>query len=295
MSIFDDVWDVATLGTIDSPFAVPDQPPAPDYTAAAEATAAGNLEMAGYSTQANRPDMFNPWGSSTWTNETDEAGNPINWANTVNLSPEQQALFDQQQKTDLLQGDLAYQGLQNTGDMFSTPYKTGLDEIGSYDDKRSGIVDAMMARTSEDVSEGRDQKRSQLVAQGIPVGSPAFQKEMKMFDRRLTDANQQAEIYATDQISTMMGDDRATRNQTVQEALLERQTPLNELNALRSGASVQNPSFDSFSQQQQILGPDYLSATTAQGNWDLAGWNADVAQNNMIVGGIFDVGAAAAS
>ena len=42
-------------------------PAAPNYQAAAQATAAGNLQNAQYATQANRPNMTTPWGTSTWT------------------------------------------------------------------------------------------------------------------------------------------------------------------------------------------------------------------------------------
>jgi len=43
-------------------------PAAPDYKAAAQATAEGNLQSAQQATVANRPDMYTPYGSSTWTN-----------------------------------------------------------------------------------------------------------------------------------------------------------------------------------------------------------------------------------
>lgn len=42
-------------------------PPPPDYKAAAEATADGNLKAAQYAAQANRVDQYTPWGSSTWS------------------------------------------------------------------------------------------------------------------------------------------------------------------------------------------------------------------------------------
>ena len=42
---------------------------APDYAGAAEKTAQGNMEMLRYQTDANRPSMYTPWGSSTWSNE----------------------------------------------------------------------------------------------------------------------------------------------------------------------------------------------------------------------------------
>jgi hypothetical protein len=269
----------------------PEQPAAPDYAGLAEQTAAGDLEMAQYATQANRPDMFTPWGSQTWAQDPND---PASWTSTTTLSPEQQALFEQGQATDLLGSQLAHQGLTATGEMFATPYTTGLGEMGDYESKRGGLIDAMMARTTEDVGKQRATKEAQLIAQGIPKNSEAFDTEMQRFERQLTDARQQAELGATQQISQMLGDERATRGQTIQEALLERQTPLNELNALRSGGQVGMPQFSPFAQQQTTAGPDYLGAGMAQGQWDLAGWNADVARNNMILEGLFGLGAAGA-
>jgi len=43
-------------------------PPAPDYKGAAEATAAGNLAAAQQTTAANRPNIYTPYGSQTWSN-----------------------------------------------------------------------------------------------------------------------------------------------------------------------------------------------------------------------------------
>jgi len=44
-----------------------DAPPPPDYTAAAQATAAGNLEAAKYAAQANRVNQITPYGNLTYT------------------------------------------------------------------------------------------------------------------------------------------------------------------------------------------------------------------------------------
>ena len=56
----------------------PSAPPAPDYTGAAQATAAGNLETEKYRTAANRVNQYNPYGSIEYTNTPkttfDEAG-----------------------------------------------------------------------------------------------------------------------------------------------------------------------------------------------------------------------------
>lgn len=47
--------------------------PAPDYTGAAQATAASNLNAARAATTANRPTQITPWGTSTWSNNYNQA------------------------------------------------------------------------------------------------------------------------------------------------------------------------------------------------------------------------------
>lgn len=51
-------------------------PKQPDYTAAAEATAKGNLDLARQNAEANRINQYTPWGSLTYTNnrQFDQAG-----------------------------------------------------------------------------------------------------------------------------------------------------------------------------------------------------------------------------
>jgi len=44
----------------------PPAPPAPDYAGAAQATADGNLDMARYTTGANRVNQYSPYGSPTY-------------------------------------------------------------------------------------------------------------------------------------------------------------------------------------------------------------------------------------
>jgi hypothetical protein len=67
---------------------------------------------------------------------------------------------------------------------------------------------------------------------------------------------------------------------------------LNEFNSFRTGAQIQQPNYYAPGMQQTTSGPDALGATMAQGNWDLAGYNADVASRNAMMGGMFGLGAA---
>jgi len=64
---------VSAVGSI---FTGPEKPAVPDYAGAAEKTAQSNLEMAKYTTRANRPTQITPFGTQTWTNSGgfDQAG-----------------------------------------------------------------------------------------------------------------------------------------------------------------------------------------------------------------------------
>lgn len=100
-------------------------PAAPNYTAAAEATAAANNAQTDKQTWANRPTINTPWGTSSWSAVagTDPAtGLPINnWTNTINLSPEQQAALGSQQAITAGRSSAALGLLGQATDAFSRP------------------------------------------------------------------------------------------------------------------------------------------------------------------------------
>lgn len=250
----------------------PDPPPAPDYAGAAEATAAGN-----------RVNQYTPWGSSVWTAPTEGD----TWSQTITLSPEQRRLMNLNNQTDIKMAKLGLMGLNATSDLFSTPYSSGMSDITDYGGERDRITQNMLARVNTDIQREKEDLHSQLVAQGVPPGSPAYQREMEYIDRKQTDARQQAELASTEQIGQLQNQEIQRRRQRISEILQERQTPLNELNAFRTGTQVGMPQFP-----DTPAGPDYLTAAGLQSQYDLAGWNADIAQRNAILGGLFGMGAA---
>ena len=74
----------------------PSAPAAPNYTAAAQATAQGNLAAAQQATAANRVNQVTPYGTLTYKEQgTDSMGNPM-WTATQALSADQQKILDQQ-------------------------------------------------------------------------------------------------------------------------------------------------------------------------------------------------------
>lgn len=92
----------AVGGAVSGLFGGGKTPATPDYTGAAEKTAQGNLEAVKYQTQANRPTMVTPWGTSTWTQNGDN-----NWVNTVNLTPDAKSALDSQLNVQRNQSSLA--------------------------------------------------------------------------------------------------------------------------------------------------------------------------------------------
>jgi len=69
--------------------------------------------------------------------------------------------------------------------------------------------------------------------------------------------------------------------------------PINVINALRTGAQVQNPTYANVPQQAQVAGPDILGATQAQYNAQLAGVNAQNAASGNFMNGLMSLGGAA--
>jgi len=79
----------------------PSAPAAPNYTAAAEATASGNLDAARVATAANRVNQVTPYGNLNYAETgTDSYGNPT-WTATTSLSDVGQQLLNNQNAASL--------------------------------------------------------------------------------------------------------------------------------------------------------------------------------------------------
>lgn len=83
-----------------------------------------------------------------------------------------------------------------------------------------------------------------------------------------------------------------TRQNALQEAMMQRNLPLNEINALRSGSQVQMPQFQGY-QGSNISPAPLFNATQAQGQADMGLYNAQMGSSNATTGGIAALGSAA--
>lgn len=241
-----------------------DPPPAPDYTGAAVATA-----------NSNRTNQITPYGNLTYTpNASGNAADP--WTATINLSPTGQRLLDQYNQTSLGLGALQSQGLDAVrASMANQPNPANLP--ARQINPGQTAQDAIMARQMPILNQQHDRLDNQLANQGIAIGSEAYKQAQDQFGRQVNDATSQAALQGID-----VG--QQARQQAIQEQNYYANQPLNQLNALRSGAQVTNPTFG-----QTAPGVNYSGAAANQYNAALNNYNAQTGNQNAMMGGLFSL------
>jgi hypothetical protein len=259
-------------------------PPAPDYTSAAKETASGNLDAARAATAANRVNQVTPYGNLDYTiSGQDPYGNPT-WTATQSLAPAQQKLLDYQNQASLGLGELTGKGLGYVNNMLDTPFDTSKLPTTGFNPSQS-YQDAYMQRLAPQISQSREALNTQLANSGIPVGSEAYKRAMQAQGMKENDLLAAATTQG-------FGVGQQARQSALQEQAYLRNEPLNTLNAVRSGAQVQGPSFVNSAQQANTAGPDLLGATQMGYNAQLGAANAQNAANNQMTQGLFSLGGA---
>lgn len=272
-----------------------DAPPPPDYAGAANATAAGNLEASKYATKANRADQYTPYGSSTWQNIGDDR-----WAQSINLTPEGQALLDQQNKTSQNLANLQDTASARVAAQQGRGWNDGLiktqgQAYNPYADTNTA-TQSIMARLNPQLDRRRASSETQLANQGIQRGSEAWRNAQTDLTEAENDAYSQASLQGIglgiQQQNQTFGQSNALRNQDFQEQSYMASRDLNALNALRTGSQVTNPTFGGYAQQATTAGPDMLGAANSTYNAQLAANNAKNAGIGGLTSGLFGLGSA---
>jgi len=251
-------------------------PPAPDYAGAAQATASGNLEATRAATEANRINQYTPYGSLTYSRDPNAATPDSGWSQNINLNETGQKLLDYQNNAAIGLGEQTGQALNRVGQSLSQPF-----DYSSVGDVQNAAQGAITSRLDPMWNQREQATNTQLINQGLRPGTEAYSNAMRDFNSGRNDAYQQAILAG---INTMP--------QTYQMAQALRSQPLNELNALRTGSQVTNPTFNQVPQQQTTAGANMLGAAQAQGQSDMNAYNAQVGQQNSFTNGLMNMGAA---
>jgi hypothetical protein len=240
-----------------------------DPVTTANAQTQANKDAAYYNAQLENMDQFTPYGSLTYKNIGD-VNNP-KWQSTINLSPEQQQLYNLGVQGDTALSNLGNEQIARIRESVSSPYS--YDGLPSLDN--TAAQDAIYSRLEPKFAQDEEALRTRLINQGIAPGSEAYNREMNTFNQAKNDARTQA-ILSGQQYNL------AARNQGINEYNAIRNAPLNEYNAFTSGAQVQNPTFTSGGNSG--ISPTDISGITNAYN------NARQASSNNTMNSLFGLG-----
>ena len=362
----------------------PSPPPAPDYTGAAQATAAGNLQAAQTATAANRVNQVTPYGNLNYAETgTDSQGNPT-WTATTSLSNVGQQLLDTQNNASLGLGGAINAQLGQVQNVMSGGFNpqtgpittnvgqanlnpltgqanlqnlTGNANLQNQTDYAGGMQgwdranQLLMQRLQPQMEIQQKNLDAQLANQGLSAGTEAYNRAKMGLGMQQNDllnqaqlsglsagntlfnqglqgaqfgnaaqqqsyANQQAQQSANNALAQQQfgnsQQQQAANNALAQQqfgnqitnanlgnqaqqqqytqAMTNYNMPLNTLSALRTGAQVQNPTFQNVPQQATTSGADLLGATTAAGNYNLGTYNAQQAAQSGLNSGLMGLG-----
>lgn len=249
----------------------PQAPAAPDPVATANAQSASNKATAVAQYGLNATNQVTPNGTLSYKQIGQwEDGTPRFEATTA-LSDPQQSLYDKGNVTQSNLADIGNQQSAKIGQLLNTPVNLQTATEGKIDALGAARLDPRFARESESLD-------TQLINKGVRPGSAAYSTARTQFDQGKNDAYNQ--LYLTG------------RGQGAQEALTERNQPINEISALLSNSQVSQPNFTS-TPSPGVAPTDVIGAQQQALNQKNVGFNAENAQNNALMSGLFGLGSAA--
>lgn len=297
-------------------------PEAPDYKGAAIEQGKLNKEAAQYEAGVNRPTEVDPYGQRSWRlKEGADPNNPKpgDWVVETTLAAPQQALLDLENQNSLAYGQTAQDAITRVRDQLGKEFDTSqlaakpqiqlptsMEEFSSDRARlEKAIYDSQTARLDPRFKAQEEQLDAQMAAQGLDVGNRAYRLNQDALGRERTDAYGQAQrdaIMGGEQMQSsrianmlsLISGQRQERQADFEEQAYLRQLPLNEANALRTGAQVSNPNFQAWNQASGYQAAPIYQATGDGFNAALARFNAKEAQRNNTLnfaGDLVEVGA----
>lgn len=249
----------------------PSPPPAPDPTKIAAAQGAANKETAISQAGLNMTNQITPQGTLSYSQIGKWDDGTPRFESTTTLSPEQQQLYNKQTQTQQNLGDIATSSSARIGGLLNTPFNVDQATQDNMNQRQAAMLDPQLARQQE-------QLRTQLVNSGSNIGSKSYSNAMSDFNdqsQRSRDANYLNSYSAAQQA-----------------ALTQRNQPINEISALMSGSQVSQPQFGS-TPTTGVAPTDVVGAYGIAQNAANQQYQAQVANNGAMMGGLFGLGKAA--
>ena len=249
----------------------PKAPPAPDYAAAAQQTAAGNASQAQVAQYGSMTNQVTPYGRVTYTPQAigkTKEGDALNqWTQTVSLSPTEQAAFEQNNRINAQLGNVAESGVGYVQQALANPLQ-GQQYSGNIDPTANQMVrynqdPQLLAQNTADAlyrantqyldpqfKQSNAQLANRLANQGITQGSEAYNNAM------LNASNQQQQAYESARNAAVGGGVQAAQGlfgMGMQNAGLQNQAAQQAYQqALQSGQFQNQTAAQKFAQAQAL-------------------------------------------
>lgn len=252
------------------------KPPDPQQTSAASTstnvgTAIANAMLGNVNevtpdgvTKVNKTGMYtwhDPYTKKTYKVPT--------FTRTTRLSPEQQAIQNQQNQAKLGLSQLANQQTDSLKGYLSTSFD------GSNDATEARLMELGKKRLDPMLAQQDEALRTRLANQGIKVGTEAYDREMSRQGQNQNDAYNQLLLSG--------------HGQAFQEGQAMRNQPINEITALMSGSQVSQPQFQG-ANMPTIPTTDTAGLINENYNQKMARYQQQQAQTNSLLGGLFGLG-----
>jgi hypothetical protein len=301
-------------------------PAAPDYNAVAKTQGDQNLAAIRAGAALNRVDQTNPYGSTTYKNLGGDQ-----WQQTTQLSPDQQAILDLQEKNQQAQGQAAGSSLGQAQSAISSPlnFGTAPSRVTSVatnpvpqvsDAGRMQAQDAIYKRQTAmldpQFAQSEEKERSRLINSGNAEGSEGFTNAMDNF------ARQKQAAYGSARNDAITGGDQAysqqladalrvndnqfqqgvtnagltndARTNAINEMLTQRSVPLQEFLQLNNGAPSPGASSPSIPNVGSPQAGDYQGAAGANYNAQSDLYNFNQQRNSQNTNSALNLAALAA-
>lgn len=214
---------------------------------------------------------------------------PDTWSSQIELSDTGQKLLDAYNKTSLGLADLQGTAMDRVRDTMSTPFDTsGLIDINDQTGMAGWdrATDLVRQRQNPELDRQQAALDAKLANQGLTAGSEGWGTQQQNFSKTRNDADIAAQMAGLQAQNQFFGQAIQGNQATLQQRNFLRSIPLNELNALRTGAQVTNPTFSSPGNQGQTSGADLSGAAGQQYNAALGQTNANNQASSNTTGAV---------
>jgi hypothetical protein len=260
-----------------------------DYMGGANAQGQANYNAADQTNVASRVNQNTPFGSQNFTQDPRTGA----WTSNISLDPAQQRLLEAQNGQSMALAGAGTEAANNVAGQFRTPFSlggapglVGSDAFKGMQDKAYGDL---MARQNENFGQQDSELQQRLANQGITPGSEAYNRAYQPLNRSRVDASNQSDLYSNQLAQNYIDRANQAHQLGVSDVMAQRNQPLSELNALRSGSQVTTPQFSQYSSANFAPAP-IQNAQALQNSYNLGQQNIRSNNQNNTMNGLYSLG-----